>query len=284
MPSRLLPLLAAGTLTSAVALTACGGSSSTSTIAKGAGGDLAAQTPQQILDASVAAVDGVHSYRIRGSFNDDDGRTAVDADVMDNGSVRATYTTSGSTSSYLVVGAKGFIRGDRAYWLDGRSDPRSERIARLLAGRWVKLPASGAAGLIKDVQRLMPKEQSFCLPKRIGTLTKVGVRKVRGRRVVVIRDAGNVPGGTPGELSVATNGRALPMRERQTGRSRPGGTFEPRCDDTNDTSTRSDVVLSHWDKIPEIKVPRNPIDPSRILPPPATPGSPGIGPEGGLSA
>ncbi|WP_354700921.1 hypothetical protein DSM112329_01214 [Paraconexibacter sp. AEG42_29] len=282
MPSRrVLPLLVISA--AAAGLAGCGGGSS-STTTTAADDDLASKTPQEILDASVAAVADVHSYKIRGSVVDDDGRTVISASVRDDRSVKATYTTKGVTSSYLVVRGQGFVRGDRAYWLDGRSDARSQRIARLLAGRWVKLSAGGAAALLKDVERLMPKEQAYCLPKRIGTLTKVGVRTVRGRRVVVIRDAGNVPGGTPGELSVATNGRALPMRERQTGPSRPGGTFEPRCDDTDDTSTKSDATLSHWDKVAPIRLPRNPLDPSRILPPRRTPGVPGAGPEGGLSA
>jgi hypothetical protein len=258
-------------LAAASSLAACGGSSS------GGGAppaDLASLSAQEILDASVAALGTVHSYRVAGTLEDKDGHTRLSADVNDAGSVRASYTTAGSTVSYIVVGQQSYIRGDRKFWLDGKTDRVSRRLANLFAGRWVKVPRSQTATLQKDIRRLLPKEQAYCLPRKIGTLTKVGVRTVRGRRVVVIRDRGDVPGGTPGELSVATHGRALPMRERQTGRTRKDGAFEPRCDDKDDTSTRSDATLSHYDKIPPITPPPHPFDPGQLVPPT----------EGGLSA
>lgn len=253
-------------LLAATTVGGCGGSSSGD---HGASPDLASLSPQEILDASVAAMGTVHSYRVAGTLEDKDGHTRLSADVTDAGSVRATYTTAGSTVSYIVVGQQSYIRGDRRFWLDGKTDRVSRRLAGLFAGRWVKVPRAQANTLQKDIQRLQPKEQAFCLPLKIGTLTKVGVRTVRGRRVVVIRDKGDVPGGTPGELSVATHGRALPMRERQTGRTRPGGHFEPRCDDKDDTSTRSDATISHYDKIPPIQPPPHPFDPGQVVPPSA---------------
>jgi hypothetical protein len=257
-------------LTAAPALAGCGGGSSDS----GPPADLAAASPQEILDASVTALGKVHSYHIVGTIEDKDGHTRLSADVTDAGGVRATFTTKGSTQSFITVGGQSYVQADRRFWLEGRSSPAARRLANLLAGRWVKVPASRARAFQKDVERLLPREQAYCLPRGIGTLTKVGVRTVGGRRVVVIRDKGDLPGGTPGELSVATHGRALPLRERQTGPSRPGGTFDARCDDPDDTSTASTATLSHYDKVKPISPPAHPLD-LQQLPPPQ---------EGGLSA
>lgn len=264
MPVRralILPLLAAVPV-----LAGCGGGSAGS----GTPADLAAASPRQILDASVAALAKVHSYHLTGTIEDKDGHTSLSADVTDAGGVRATFTTGGSTQSFITVGGQSYVQADRRFWMKGRSGPDARRVANILAGRWVKVPASRARSFQKDVARMLPREQAYCLPRGLGTLTKVGVRRVDGRRVVVIRDRGDVPGGTPGELSVAATGRALPLLERQTGPSRPGGTFDARCDDPNDTSTASTATLSRYDRVPPVRPPAHPLDLQNL--PPVAPG------------
>lgn len=271
---RALTALAAAALP-AVAVTGCGGSS-------GPPRDLTKASADAILGAAADAIGKVHSFHLEGTIQDADGTTSLAADVTDAGGISATYTDREGTHAIIVARGRAYIKADRRFWLAGRAPTAPARkLAALLGGRWVKLPAARSRAVAKDLEHLLPRELAHCLPHGLGTLTKVGVRTEAGRQVMVIRDAGDVPGGAPGLLSVPLHGRVLPVREQQTGPARPGGTFDPRCDDTQDTSTRSDATLSEYDAVPPVTPPSGALDLEHL---PQQPPGGGIGLGGGLSA
>lgn len=267
----LVPALAAGAVTAG----GCGGAS-------GPPKDLTKASAAQILQAAADAVGKVHSFHIAGTIQDADGTTTITADVTDAGGISATYADRDGTHAIIVARGRAYVKADRRFWLSGRAPTAATRkLAALLGGRWVKLPAARSAAIAKDLEHLLPRELAHCLPHGVGTLTKVGVRTEGGRPVMVIRDAGDVPGGAPGLLSVPLHGRILPLREQQTGPARAGGTFDPRCDDKEDTSTSSNATLSEYDAVPPVTPPADALDLEHL---PQQPPGGGIGLGGGLSA
>ena len=97
-----------------------------------------------------------------------------------------------------------------------------------------------------------------------GTVTKVGTATVDGKRVVVLADKGDRPGGSPGRLYVAATGAPLPLREEQTGPQR-AGVSDKRCDDPSSTTTRSDVHLSGFDRPLRVSPPRGALDLNQLI-------------------
>ena len=77
--------------------------------------------------------------------------------------------------------------------------------------------------------------------------------------MIILRDAGNVPGSTPALLYLAASGPPLPLRDVQTGRRSPGGTPDPTCDETKaDVSGGSGgevVTLSEFNGAPPVTAP-----------------------------
>ncbi|MCW3040788.1 MAG: hypothetical protein JWM31_2693 [Solirubrobacterales bacterium] len=259
---RVLPSVLAVVFASS-GLAACGGGGSGS----GAGGSPAGgpTAAQVLLKRTAAALRRIHSYRASGVSVDRDGRGTLLADVSDDGRLRTTSrSTRDGTLSLIIIGTATYARGDRRYWLRG-GGAQGQAAADAFAGRWVKTPPSFGTPLLKTVKQLQPKTLAHCLPQDLGTLS-LESRTVpdQGRRARIIRDDGAVPGGTEAELWVAAKGQPLPLRELTHGATRKGGTFDPLCDDPDDTTTRSSYRFSRYDAIPPIKAPRHPLDLGRL--------------------
>lgn len=263
MPSRSRLLAVAAVAAAAATSTGCGGGSHAGPT------DRASASPQEIIKQSAAALGRIHSYSLNGVDVDANGRTKISLDVTDGGAMRGSYRGGGDGDfAFVVYGTATYVKGDRSYWEDGAS-PRGRRLASRLAGRWVKVPRSIGVKLQDDVKRLLPTRQSQCLSHHLGTLTVDGTRTYRGRKVIVVRDAGDKPGTTDSELWVPATGPALPVRELTHARTRPGGTFDPACDDpTPDTATRSSTRIDDFDAVRPIRPPKDPLDLQ-----PARPGS-----------
>lgn len=236
-----------------VVLAGCGGGSS--------GGDdkpRAQQSPGEVLNATRDALQDLHSYHVRGTSVDKDGRTRVSADVTDRGRMRLTVVNGKRRFTVITVGARTFLKASRAFWLT--SGARGQALAQAFAGRWVKMPPAAAKGLRKDAEQLLPKRLASCLSQNLGTLENLGTRTADGKPVVVLRDKGDKPGTSPGELTVPSTGAALPLRVRQTGPRRPGGNIDKRCQDEDDTTTTSESVLSEFDAVKPILPPEGALD------------------------
>ncbi len=238
-----------------VVLAGCGGSSAAADRPR------AEQPPADVVRAAADALEGVRSYHVTGTSVDADGRNRISGDITAAGALRFTVAGKAGRFTVIAVDGKTFLKAGRAFWLKGHGG-RGDALARVLAGRWVQMPASTSASLRKDVRQLLPKELAYCVGKGLGTLENLGGRTANGRKVVVIRDKGDKAGTSPGELTVPATGPALPLRVRQTGRRsrRGGGQADPRCQDDDDTTTESESVLSRFNAIKPIQAPAGALD------------------------
>lgn len=258
MPLRRALLLPAAALACA-GLPACGdGGGGGAATPSGPRSSLSAD---ELLEQTAAALGRVRSYHMAGVSVDADGRSHYTGDTSADGRMRATYRDKDGTLSVIVIGLTTYVKGDARYW---RRVGAAGVSARTFAGRWVKLPPALGAPLRSDVLRLLPKRQAYCLPKNLGTLSLDGTRTFKGRPVIVLRDEGERPGTTPSELWVAATGPAVPLRELQHGRQRPGGSFDPRCDDRDDDTLRSATTIGRYDRIRPIRPPKHFLDPGRL--------------------
>jgi len=242
-----------------LALAACGRNEAGPATAQPKPEDRASATPQQILRAASADVAKVRSYHVEGTETDKDGIGKLRGDVSSEGKLRFTIDIGRSSLNLVVIGGTTFLKANEAFWK--KEGEASGPLATTLADRWVKAPSS-TADVLKG---LVPKDLSYCLRTGNGTLRKAGTRTQSGRRAVVIGDRGDKPGTAAGELYVAATGPALPLRVTQTGREKPGGKPDPRCDnsdpgDERSTTTAADYRFSDYDKPVRITAPPDALD------------------------
>ena len=233
----------------------------------------AAPSPARTLADVKTALRGVRSFHIDGVQLDADGRTRLAGDFTAAGSLRLHLAVGRSVADLVVVHDVTYVKANQAYWLSQGKGPAATKVAQLLAGRWAKLPAAAAGSFKDDLEQLSPKGLAECVSRGNGTLSSGGVQTLDGRRVRVLIDKGDKPGTNPGRLYVAADGKALPLREVQTGRQRPGGT-DTRCGDPKSTTRQADVRISRYDLPVKITPPRGALDLDRLqsgLDPGATP-------------
>ncbi len=226
----------------------------------------AALSPRELLLESAKAIGRVDSYRLSGVSVTKDDRSHYEGETTADGRMRATYRDKDGTLSVIAIGRATWLKGDQRYWR--KVGGAAARSSRVLSGRWVKLPPSAGSPLREDVLRLLPERQAYCLPKNLGTLSLDGTRIWKGRKVIVLRDAGDQPGTTPSELWIAATGPAVPLRELQHGRQKPGGVFDGLCDDRDEDTLRSSTSIDGYDAVAPIVPPKNPLDPGALPPAP----------------
>lgn len=217
-------------------------------------------SPDRLLREAAAAMRGVRSYHVEGTQTDGDGKSTVAADVSANGASRLRLTQAGKRLEVIVTRGATYLKANRAFW-DEAGGGGGDQASRLLADRWVKSPESQSPELRKSVDVLRPRRFAHCLVSTTGRVTRKGDGELDGRPVVVLSDDGDVPGGTPGDLTIAAEGKPLPLRIKQTGPERPGK-GDPRCGDDDDasTTTASDLRLSDFDRVAPIREPEDAID------------------------
>lgn len=257
-------------------LSACGGgddggakttaapaaSGTTTTTASSA---IADKPAQEILQDMSKALAQVRSYHVSGTQEGKDGRTRLAGDVAADGRVKLEIDQHGSTIGLIVVGGDAFFKADADFWRK-TAGPSGAALAKRLANRWVKSPDGVDKSMRELVDSVNPKTLSYCSTREVGELTKDGTTDVDGQPAIVLVDAGG-PGNSPGRISIATEGRPLPLRIQQTGPDQPGGGKpDPRCDDEDktDDSTGSDVRLSKFDEPVDIVAPPDAIDLSQL--------------------
>jgi outer membrane lipoprotein-sorting protein len=253
-----------------LAIAGCGGGGGSTSAQKpssgGSGGATKgeeAKSAREILADVSQALSGVQSYHAEGTQTDKDGVSHLVVDVSAAGDGRFKLDLGKQSTRLVVTGGQTYINANREFWVahGGAAGPR---VAQLLSDRWVKVPASMSADLTSTLDKLKPKTLAHCLTQTTGTVTKAGTASVDGKRVVVLTDDGDRPGGSPGRLYVATSGPALPVREMQTGPQRAGVT-DRRCDDPSSTTTRSDVHLSGFDRPLKVTAPHGALDLGKLI-------------------
>lgn len=218
------------------------------------------QKPAAAIMADVqAALGRAHSFHLSGTSLDVQGDSRIDGDVVLPGRFRMKIQSGMETTELLMAGGQAYVRGNRPFIRD-LGGPVS------LADKWIHSNGDDP-GLAQFMVVADPALIGRCMfGTQIGTLTKLGTDKVDGQDAVVIQDAGDIPGGTPRRIYVATHGDPLPLRLQQIGPKKPGGTPDITCGETADvdTTTHGEMILSNWNGGQKIEAPGDAVYPSQV--------------------
>jgi hypothetical protein len=188
--------------------------------------------------------------------------TTISFDILASGSARMLIHEHATTVRVAVVGKTSYLKGDAAYWRAAVKGATGRKVAKQLAGRWVKVPEgeSSFSGLITEFS---PKRLASCVDSGLGTLAVKGTQEVGGQDAVVIEDKGDKPGTAPGLLYVTADGPILPLKAVQTGGEKPGGKVDKACDDTgtddSNSKSRTTITFSRYNKIDPVRAPHGAI-------------------------
>jgi hypothetical protein len=217
---------------------------------------LAAQPPQHILAAAAAALHAARGYTMSG-YVDQAGRTLrIRLRTTSPTSLDLTFSTGRATAELIGLPGGSYIRGNSTFW---RSQAGSR--ATKLSGRWIQVPYSNARALTSSLGSLAPATLSRCLMEDHGTLTVAGKTTVAGQAAVIIKDAGNVPGSSAGDLTVAAHGTPYPLRYSATGNQRAGGRIDV-CNTGKASSARGTITFGQFDHVAPIRAPKHAVQPS----------------------
>lgn len=224
MRIRLIGLL--GSLGAAVIIAACGGSGSGSGTSNG----VAAKSPDQIIQASAAALAKTRTLRVHGAFVNAGSPTSLDLNLVNGRGGAGSLAQNGLSFQMVVLNNEVYIKGDKAFWQHYAGSAG----ASLLQGRWLKAPATGqlsSLAHLADVQTLFGAVTSSH-----GTLVKGKQTTVDGHKVIGITDTSK--GGT---LYVATSGPPYPVEI------------------TGSSSQKGSLIFDHFNQPVTLSAPTNAI-------------------------
>lgn len=252
-PSLLLVLLT-------LVLAACGDDDSGGGDGGGsAGAGLADKSAEQILADVARELRGVKSYHVDATQTDDGGRLRLTGDVSASGASQMRFQQAGQRFEVRLVRDTTYLKADAGFWRSQGGSAQGDQIARLFGDKWVKA-TSDDFGLRRAFDQLLPSTLAACLTRDHGKITKKGEGEVGGTKTIVLHDDGKNPGGAPGDLHIAAEGRPLPLRIVQTGPETPGKSKDPRCGGDDSTTKDSDVRLTDFDAPVDVRAPKDAVD------------------------
>jgi hypothetical protein len=179
-------------------LAGCGGSSS--------GGGIASESPQKILNDSLAAANGLKSVHAAGTVNSSGQHIAIDIHLLGGVGGRGQITLGGL--AFKLVGLKNYayMQAPPAVWQKAGA-PASA--AQLLQGKWLRAPATGqfaSIAQLTDIHTLFGQ----LLSQHGKQLKTGGVSTVAGQKVVAVKS-------DQGTLYVAATGKPYPIEVVKSG-------------------------------------------------------------------
>jgi hypothetical protein len=214
-----------------VGVAACGGSGSS-------GGQLASQTPDQIVTRATRAIDRVSSVRVSGSVGDGSPANAIalKLNLVSGRGATGSMSEHGLSFKLVTVGGEAYVNGSAEFW----KQFGGPAVARRLHGRWLRAPtASGefsSFASLTDVHKLLAH-----LLSGHGALAKGTTSTVDGRKVIAIHDTSK-----QGTLYVAATGTPYPIRI------------------SNGSSSGGHIDFSRFNRPVSLKTPASSIDISAI--------------------
>lgn len=187
----------------AFGVAACGGSS-------GGGGSsdngISSKSPDQIVSAVNAAVNGVNSVHVAGSVSNSGSQTTLNLNLLNGKGGKGSMSQAGLAFKIVAVGNQVYINGSNAFW----AKFGGSAAAKLLSGKWLKAPATGQLSSIASLTNVHTLFNQ--LLSSHGKLAKGSTTTVNGQKVIAVNDTTN--GGT---LYVATTGKPYPVELNKTG-------------------------------------------------------------------
>src|SRR5579875_2470618 len=247
---RSTALLAAGVLLAGGGLAES--SSSSAKTATEAG--LAGKSPTQLVKAAQSALRSAHGYVMSGKMTQAKQRLTLRLTYGGPSKLQMQMSQGTGTAAIIALPQAAYIKANRAYW---KSQGGGSVMA--YANRWIQLPASYSNNFTKQLGPFNPNTLARCLGENRGTISTGGTTTVDGRRAVIVRDAGGVPGSSPGTLDIAATGRAYPLRITSTGPTLKGGKVDV-CNDGKGSNLEGSLTLSPFNNPPKIKAPANAVN------------------------
>jgi hypothetical protein len=248
-----MPSVRSTVLTMSIALAGAGAAGG-AVIASADSGE-SGKDPNAILEDVQRDLGQVKSLHFAGSEKDKDGTTKLSADVIGTTSASISLTEGTSTARMILLAHAAYLKGNAAFWKT--TGKNGSAVAKKVGDHWVKVPGKSVGGISALIKEFSPKQLASCMDAGVGTLTKKSTGTLDGRPIVVLQDAGDKPGTTPGLLYVTTDGPILPLRAVQTGKRKAGGKIDKTCQDADDTSTSSDLTFSNFNKVAKITAPKH---------------------------
>jgi hypothetical protein len=209
------------------ALSACGGSSDNG---------VAAKSPEAIVSAAGAAIDGVQSVHVSGSLVSGGSPITLDLDLVAGKGGRGNMSEGGLGFQLVAIGKVLYINASPGFWRHFGGTAA----VQLFKGKWLKSPvgANGVASLasLTNLHALFAK-----LLSSHGKLAKGATTTVNGQKVVAVNDVAK-----GGSLYVATTGKPYPVEFRKAGAQ--GG----------------HIVFDRFNESVSLKAPQNSIDISQL--------------------
>jgi hypothetical protein len=213
------------------------------------------KSPKQILADVQRDLSKVKSFHFVANVKEKGSTTRMAGDIFASGSASITISERRGSVRMIQLPRQLYMNATADYWKAvGGKD--GKMLAKALAGRWVKVPASAGADLKPLVAKFSPKYLASCIAVDGGTIVNNGIKTVAGQEAIELEYKGEQPGTSPGLLYITAEGPVLPVRTRQTGPRKPGGKINKRCDGDDAGSTSGEVTFSRFDAVARIKAPR----------------------------
>jgi hypothetical protein len=210
----------------------------------------ASKPAKQVVADAAAALRGARGYVMQGRIMQNGQTLRVGVVAPSARSLQLTVATGGASLELIAVAGGSYVRGNATFW---RAHLGSRGTA--IANRWIQVPASSAQSFFSTLGHFAPATLSRCLAEDHGTLTVAGRTTIGGRPAILIRDAGNAPGSSPGELAVAATGPPYPLQAVSAGGQRAGGPIDV-CNDGKASDTRGTLSFSHYGAVPALHAPK----------------------------
>ncbi len=166
---------------------------------------LASETPNQIVQAAMRAVNNASGFEASATGNFGNGVTAFDFKVHGT-DLDGTVTLNGNVVDLDLIGGDVYFKAPAAFWT---AEGLSAAAAAQLADQWVEEPAGSSEA--SDFSGLSSLTDVSSTLENHGALAAGGTGNVDGQAVVFVKDT--TDGGT---LAVATSGPAYPLQLSQT--------------------------------------------------------------------
>lgn len=203
---RCTALLAVGFTT--VAITACGGGSSTNGVAS--------KSANGILEAAKKAAESATSVRIDGKGKEGGSPISFDLTIEQGKGAKGTISQGAFSFELIRVGESVYIKGSPAFY----SHVVGGEVAKLLQGKWLQGSAtSGEFQSLGELSSLQTRLDS--LLGRHGKLAKGANSTIAGQKVIAVTDTTQ-----GGSLYVATTGKPYPIEIAKSGSNGGKVSFE----------------------------------------------------------
>jgi hypothetical protein len=175
-----------------VALAGCGGSSS--------GSGIASESPQKILNDSLAAANSLKSVHAAGTVNSGSQHITLDIQLVGGKGGQGQITLGGLSFKLVGLNHFAYMQAPPAVW-EKAGAPASA--AKQLQGKWLRTPATGQFGSIASLTDLHTLFKQL-LTQHGKKLKTGGESTVAGRKVVAVKS-------DQGTLYVASTGKPYPV-------------------------------------------------------------------------